>query len=137
MDFGTLRDLEQMGEYKPKYPNEERPKVLPLGYITDRTKSVIWNEEQVLASKNAERAYRAKRTRCENEAYNRFYDAVSEAIMEDLDVKGPTQAQVGVIFSRAYADGHSSGYYEVITHAQELVEFINDFLEKAKIKDSE
>lgn len=137
MDFSTLRDMEQMSEYKPKYPNEERPTVLPLGYITDRTKSVIWNEEQVLASKNAERAYRAKQTRCENEAYNRFYDAVSEAIMEDLDVKGPTQAQVGVIFSKAYEDGHGYGYCEVITFAETLVEFINNFLEKANEKDPE
>ena len=137
MDFSTLRDMEQMSEYKPKYPNEERPTVLPLGYITDRTKSVIWNEEQVEASKKAEKAYRAKRTRCENEAYDRFRSDLAESIMEDLNVKGPTQAQVSVIISKAYEDGHSYGYHEVITHAEELVELINDFLEKANEKDSE
>ena len=139
MDFGTMMDLEREGKYKTKYPEGERPVVLPLGHITDRTQTVIWNEEQVQASKRALIAYHAKRTKAQNKAYAIFRKDLVESIKEDLDINGKvlTNAQLGIIISKAYEDGHSDGYYQVIQEAEDLTSLIRDFLMTANTPDED
>lgn len=139
MDFSTMQDLEREGQYKTNYPQGERPAVLPLGYITDRTQSVIWNEEQVAASKRALSAYHAKRTKAENKGYALFRKDLVECIKEELSDGGrvPTNAQVDVIISKAYEDGHSYGYHSVIQEAEDLTNLIYEFQTAASVLDED
>lgn len=139
MEFCVMKDLEREGKYKTKYPEGERPTVLPLGYITDRTQSVIWNEEQVQASKRALSAYHAKRTKAENKAYALFRKDLVECIKEGLSEGGkvPTNAQVSIIISKAYEDGHSYGYYQVIQEAEDLSNLLYEYQTAASVLDED
>ena len=139
MDFGTMMDLEREGKYKTKYPEGERPVALPLGYVTDRTQTVIWNEEQVLASKRAVSAYQAKRTKAQNKAYTLFRKDLVDCIKDELCMGGkvPKNAQVDLIISKAYEDGHSDGYYRVIQEAEDLSNLIYSFLMAANTPDED
>jgi hypothetical protein len=66
-----------------------------------------------------------------------FYDLEEERIHTEYtqhcreavqDVLGPvTDKQFGILFSKAWEDGHSSGYYEVVQYLEDLVYFIREW----------
>jgi hypothetical protein len=51
MEFCEILTSITNEKYKAIEPTEPRPKTLSNGFVTDREKSVAWNEEQVLKSK--------------------------------------------------------------------------------------
>lgn len=44
---------------------------------------------------------------------------------------GPiTERQFGAFFDHAWSEGHSSGYYEIFSYTDTLIEFLTEFLKK-------
>lgn len=130
MEFLDVRSNEHYGVYTVKYPTDERPSVLPEGFITDRTKSVIWNEEQVDNSKKALKKWQNARKKAEQRTEDDFYTDLCEAIENAFtEAKmGVNDQQVELIYNRAYSEQHSCGYYAVIDEAEELTSLIMNFL---------
>lgn len=127
MDYTDVRENLKNGKYDGF--TETKPLVFPKGYVTDREKSVAWNEEQVEFSNGALVRWKGRRDDHNAKALNWFALDVVEAIIDDL---GCDNAQAQVIYAEAWQEGHSSGYHEVITFADSYCDLIRRFLEAGK-----
>lgn len=96
-------------------------------HIFNEKKSVKWNREEVArrnqAYKDALNAYYA----IQNEKDKEFQEDLILAIMNDTNFP---RTKAEMIFNKAYDRGHSAGYYEVISYAMEIADFVYDFIRK-------
>lgn len=96
-------------------------------YVFDENMSVKWNREEVArrnqAYKDALNAYYKDKTKAEEN----FRNDVVQAIMNDT---GFSYEKAEMIYDRAYNIGHGSGYYDVITYASDIADFVYDFIRK-------
>lgn len=121
MTFDELNVNIANGAYEPHYENP--PAALSLTHVEDETKSVIWNREFVRA-RNAKRALvQAQNRENENEVYRRFTEDLITAAMNEY---GMSRKEASVVASKAYEEGHSAGYGEVLSCAQDLCGFWED-----------
>ena len=96
-------------------------------HIFDENMSVKWNREEAArrnqAYEDALNAYYA----IQNEADKKFQKDLILAIMNDT---GFSYEKAEMIYSKAYDTGHSGGYYEVVSDAIEIADFVYDFIRK-------
>ena len=126
MEFFEIVDALSNEKYKAVEPTEPRPKTLSNGFVTDREKSVAWNEEQVLKSKADEKAWLDKRNQELVKAHELFRSDLIQAIMDDL---GCNLRQAIVVYSNAYESGRSDGLYQVLCDAENACAFIGEYID--------
>jgi len=126
MDKSKILDKIRNKDYESKlqYPIEKKVKD---GYIFDEDKSVKWNREEV-ERKNIEvdktiKAYK----KLSSMGAEDFQTDVVEYLVNSFDIKDNKQI-AEKIFSKAYEDGHSNGYYEVFSQATDIGSFVEDIL---------
>lgn len=106
-----------------KYPSGK----FSENHIFDEDKSVRWNREEVERQNNNRlaqiKAYRESEAQGEKD----FRDDVIQYLLENYRIN-KNQKIAERIFSKAYDDGHSGGYGEVLTHAEEIADLIEDVL---------
>ena len=56
---------------------------------------------------------------------NNFKEDLIEALVEDYNI---TYSMAGKVYEYAWEDGHSGGYYEVVTYAMKYAELVEDCL---------
>lgn len=116
---------------KKTYFNE---KLLPLDYITDENQSVVWNREQV-----ERHNIRVKELKRKLNKYNQVLDTMLiDAVIEDeiqlnpIIFDGIPKEVFLKIWSKAYQDGHSCGYQEVISYFRDEMDLFEDILKIMK-----
>jgi len=134
MDYNDVRENINNDMYTAKHTDDLRPQVLAKGFVTDREKSVAWNEDQVALSIKREKAWHTKRRNAENKARDAFRSDLIDSIMDDL---GCNQDQAAIIYSEAWEDGHSYGYHEVVSHADSLCTFVAGYVNAGKMGQSD
>lgn len=133
MDYNDVRENLQNGKYTAVYADEEYPQALPNGYVTDREKSVAWNEEQVEKSIRAQKRWSAKRREIYIKVRNEFCSDLESAIMDDLECN---RDQAYIIFDRACT--RSDDRYGHIEYAQSYADLIRRFVDaKGETHDAE
>ena len=116
------RNEEKYCVSKP-FPRKE-PNVID-GYITDENKSVKWNKEQVERNKQI---YNQKIQEYRDEE-NRIY----EMFVKDIEIEASlytdlNKQQIDLLLNKAWEEGHSEGYLEVINIMEELLTLVTDVL---------
>lgn len=104
---------------------------LPNGWITDENQSVKWNREQVeLNNQNYQKAVAELNTK-KNKARNE--------IMEDIYIKIQDEVGYGIsknsaikIWSYAYEEGHSSGWVNIKSYLDDIIDLISGILDEQK-----
>ena len=127
MDYTDVRENLESGKYTAVYADEAYPLALPKGYVTDREKSVAWNEEQVELSGRAQKKWSAKRRELDATASNLFNNDLESAIMDDISCN---RDQAWIIFDRAH--DRSDDRRERIDYAESYADMIRRFLEAGK-----
>lgn len=122
--FEDVQDMEHKGEFKNKVPCLTVT-LLKDGYIFDEEQSVKWNREQVEAHNTDIKRQKDDYSSGEMKAHAFFADCLKAAITHET---GLTLEKAEVIYQKAYADGHSGGYQNVIAYASELCDFVSDIL---------
>ena len=127
MEFCEMMNFITNEKYKAIEPDEPRPKTLSNGFITDREKSVAWNEEQVELSIKSRKAWAVKNREIEATASNLFRNDIESAIMDDVGCNND-QAQ---IISEA-ASERSTSRYSRIEYSESYADLFRRFLEAGK-----
>lgn len=118
--YDALRD----GLYKSNVPYPSHGKYAE-NHIFDENMSVKWNREEVARRNQAYKDALTEYNKGKQEAYEKFREDLIQAIMNDT---GFSYGKAEMIYSKAYDRG--SGYYEVITYASEIADFVYDFIRK-------
>lgn len=126
LSYDDIYDAVRGGHYKSNVPY---PKYEKYGenHIFDENMSVKWNCEEVVRRNQAYKDALKEYYKGEQEANKKFREDLIQAIMNDT---GFSYEKAEMIFGRAYDRGHSSGYYEVVSYASEIADFIYDFIRK-------
>lgn len=119
----TTEEIVEMFQKESEIPRPARP--LKNGTILDKTKSVLWNEEQVAISREKYKEEMKEYHRKRSEVYEKARQEAYLYIQENLD-KEYSLEKCSILFSRAYSNGHAYGYNEVMSHVDDLIDFIND-----------
>jgi hypothetical protein len=117
MDFEKYKisfDLKR--PVKPKLPAN----MLDIQALQEYTKAVEIYNKEIELYKDKEKEYYKKRTEILEEFKN---DLAIENHVNNL----PKEIQ-DKIFSKAYADGHASGYHDIAWHYEELADFTLDII---------
>lgn len=93
--------------------------------VIDENKSVKWNrEESARRIEKSELEIKELKLKISNEK-----QLINEDIYSYLEEEyGFNQKTIQLVFSKAYEDGHSSGYEEIISYAVDYAEFVSDIL---------
>lgn len=120
--FATIKESEQgYNRYNVECKRPER--TLSNDYIIDEEKSVKWNREQVaLHNKAIKEAWKEHR-KASFQGWVNFCSDLKEAISNEY---GFSEDQVDCIMEQL----GSEGLYEVANKAQELCDFLTDFLSR-------
>ena len=126
LSYQDIYDALEEGYYNA---NAQKPKFerYAENHIFDENMSVKWNREEAVrrnqAYKDALNAYYA----IQNEKDKEFQEDLVSAIM---NYTGFSYEKAEMIYSKAYDRGHSNGYYEVLNYAEEIADFVYDFIRK-------
>ena len=116
-----IKELRDFRFYRTEYLDEN--------YVFDEDESVKWNREQVELHNQGEKE---RKLRSEEE-YEKLEEMVKREIFEEapycFEKFGIKDEQLDIIYGKAYADGHSGGYYEVYHRFLEECEMISNILE--------
>lgn len=122
----TMEEVKQKlndGEYKttcvPKFRR------YPVGYIFDENQSVVWNRKEV---ERCNEEYRREQENIRKEFAAKsvaFEEDVISSLQSDYNF---SKARSVLIYREAYDRGHANGYYEVISQAEILAEFVEKIL---------
>lgn len=123
MDFETIYQHINSGMYQAKY--EPLPKKLPPGHIEDTNKSVRWNQEFV-QQKAQERINIEKHNQTVSQAAQKLFS--EHLILAIQDACPASKRQAHLLYEKAWEDGHSYGYTEVVNHACELSSLFKDLM---------
>lgn len=126
LSYDDIYDAVRNEYYKSKVPYPKREKYAE-NHIFDENMSVKWNREEVARRNQAYKNALTEYYKGEQEANKKFREDLIQAIMNDT---GFSYEKAEMIYGRAYDRGHSSGYYDVITYASEIADFIYDFIRK-------
>lgn len=121
MDFEKYKiSVDLKTPVKPKLPAN----TLDIQALQEYTKAVELYNKEIELYKDKEKEYYKKRKEILEEFKN---DLAVEYCVDDL----PKEIQ-DKIFSKAYEDGHASGYYDIAWHYEELAEFTLDIIKFLK-----
>jgi len=111
----TTKQFENMLEY---------PKMVTIreGHVFDEDKSVKWNREQFESLKATERAERDAWQREERRMEQSFTDMLTKAIMTELTI---CEAAAKSVANKAWEEGHSSGYSNILHYADDYVDLLS------------
>lgn len=125
----TIDDV--MEKVNAEYYRDDVQRKKPLfkeGHVFDENESVVWNREKVEIENTFIKAINLGIIKNSNTGQKRFEDDLSQAIVNGTALN---LTQAGFIYSKAWEEGHSDGYYSVVQEADELMDLIND-IEKTK-----
>jgi flagellar biosynthesis/type III secretory pathway protein FliH len=128
MDFNTIKIKISQEVYNVQYPYPRESKLLD-GYVFDENKTV--KENRLMVEKYNEDIDTKKRaySKEEDRLSKQFENDVVEAIVSEGEFsKEAAQA----IYNRAYEEGHSAGYEEVVNIADDLMQFVQEVILKNK-----
>ena len=121
MDFEKYKiSFELKKPVKPKLPDN----MLDIQALQEYTKAVETYNKEIELYKDKEKEYYKKRKEALEEFKN---DLAFEYCVDNL----PKEIQ-DKIFSKAYEDGHASGYHDIAWHYEELAEFTLDVIKFLK-----
>lgn len=123
MTFYDIRTRLNEGVYNPAYVAV--PEGVSPNHIFDENQTVKWNREKAASVNAARKAAIAMNRDLEGAASNLFQCDLVGALQCEYVF---TLSRATKIYNRAYESGHSSGYYEVLSKAEDLAEFVNDIL---------
>lgn len=125
MDFKDIKESVQCGEYTLDMSRmASPPRVLPEGFITDRNKSVVWNEETVKASKQALKNYEANIKRKRSFLDKEFIQDLTVAVKEKCVFPLNDEQYMYVPLRALYlADGDKE---DTVDKTESLVQFLNN-----------
>lgn len=110
----------QLHDYKKNHP------MLCKGTILDYDKSVNWNRDEVaqrnLVIQSQLSAYRYRLSEETCKVIGVFLDYIKDEYQFSEDL-------AKLIYGKAYEDGHSAGYYEVLHYINEYSEFAQKCIE--------
>lgn len=129
MTYDEMMENIKNEKYKPVH--EEVPPILKVGYVFDREMSVAWNEQQVLDNNKVSQAISMRNWEAYSNASKLFMNDLMQYIKDDCVVP-LNDLQADAMAGKAYSEGHSGGYYEVLNEAQELIAFVEDFVKLGK-----
>ena len=109
-------------------PDENPMHKLSVGHITDPSKSVNWNVEQVETHNSLVVAHRKERDEKADGLHKKFMQDLADYVGCGLR-QGTNEKQRELIVDQAYERGHSAGYHEVLSEASDLVYLFNQFLD--------
>jgi TPR repeat protein len=124
MDFQEIKDRVNSGAYETKISYNTSAR-LAEDAVIDENQTVVWNRRMVKEHNDKIIMYHKEYQADQNRLANQFSIDLISAIAEDLSIT-PEKAQH--IYSKAYADGHSDGYYNVVIHAEELCDMVSQIL---------
>lgn len=126
MTIHDIRDRLHRGDYTPvRLPI---PAVPGKGQWPDKSKSVEWNEQEILRLSEAAKTAKIENLKRRNEAEQKFQTDCETCIQDELHC---TKPQAAIVYQKAYDDGHSNGLNEVLTEIESEIEFLSDYLSKA------
>lgn len=99
---------------------------------SDEAKLVSKNFEKVMVNKDSVKAYRATVQEWENKAKDLWYEDLIEAFKADYPIFKERLSVFNLIYSEAYARGHSSGYDEVANYFESYANFAEDIAKAMK-----
>lgn len=115
--------------YRPDRKKFPYPKI---GTVLDEDKSVKWNREEVDRLRAAHDEEVKRLQRHYNEVAREYEKEIKQSLAEEYDLN---EAEVDVIWGKAWEDGHDCGIRNVISHFYDLASFYED-LKKAHKKRS-
>jgi hypothetical protein len=124
MCFDNVYEMISNGDFENKmeYPKSSSYRD---NHVFDENQTVKWNKEKVISENEK---LKQRKMDYHNESYrlsNYFHECVVKAIIEDTKLQ---QDKAEIIFTKAYDDGHSEGYRNVVSEACDLCDFIYEVM---------
>lgn len=98
-------------------------------HVFDEDKSVRWNREKAIEINSMYEEEVVELNKRKNAERDRIHDLIYLRIMDDVG-HGLTKESAKAIWNKAWEDGHSYGFREVVIHAEQLIDLISSILEK-------
>lgn len=99
-----------------------------IWHVFDENESDVWNREKLELENKFIKEVNLEIIKNKNKGQKVFEDDLNQAIVNETSLN---LKQAGFIYSKAWEEGHSEGYYSVIQHAVELMELFNN-IERTK-----
>lgn len=125
LDYTGIKQLIENHKFENKYNYPEMDETTMEGYITDESKSVKWNKEQVVHNKNKVKLYRITYKNEETRIYEEFKNIIISYIINFYNYN---LEQANYIFLQGWYEKHSEGYLAVLDYVQNLLNFTQKFL---------
>lgn len=116
---------------KPDRMKFPYPKV---GAVLDREKSVRWNEEEVERQRTAYGEEVKRLNKVYNETSKGYENEIKQLLADEYDI---SVEEAGLIWAKAYEDGHSYGVIEVYNHFIDFAELYKELRNVKKKKTKE
>lgn len=128
MDARTIRGKINNNEYRSKieYPKEKK---LNENHIFDENQTVKWNRDEVNRYNESIDKQLQEYDNSEHSGNNNFQEDVIAYLIEEY---GFNKEMASKVFYKAYEDGHSCGYSEVLTYAMDYGEFVDEVIKLKK-----
>ena len=130
LDVGFYLDNLEMFDkgYSFKPDETEFPKVR-AGQVIDEEKSVRWNREEVERRINARKEEEKRLQQHYYEVRNSYLDDIKKALMRDYRRSITSDKEFSILWAKAYENGHSCGYREVVNYFEEYADMYTELLE--------
>lgn len=116
----------QNGDYNAPESTAPKLKKLQDTHIEDENKSVKWNKEFVQQNNEAYTQRIVAERKARNEGIQRLEIDLVQAIANEYDV---LREEADVIYSYAYREHHSSGFHDVVSAVDEVVDLVRKIKE--------
>ena len=134
LNFDEIRTRINNREYENKKPYK-RGKIAEKNILTPI--NPVYDEKLTIDElRKKTKEYNAEIDKIQDEyskenmrIYASFKNDVENVIIKK-SLNKLNKEQAKVIFSKAYADMHSGGYYEVVNYAEELLDFVETIIDK-------
>lgn len=134
-DFSTVRDNVRSGLFKNQLPYPKGTSYKPDHIFTEHEdKPVTWHREEVKRLNDELRSKKDEYRDEDNRLQDEYRSQLIAAIIDDIGISGHPNADAiaSKVYYKAWEDGHSAGYEEVISHASELSDMVSDIIDLVK-----
>lgn len=139
MDYDTIckeikrvRDFETSKTLDIRRYKEDSP-LYPANHVFDENQSVKWNRERVLALNTLTKDILASMRKEIADLYSHLDNMLVQYICDEY---GFSQSVALLIFGRSFEEGHSGGYFEVLSCVQSNADFARSVI-SASCEDEE
>lgn len=108
---------------------KERIKRVKEDHVFDEDKSVKWNREKAKEHNENVKAIDDANRKASRDMENQFASDLTNVLKEEYSFTNEVAKKV---FYKAWQDGHSSGYYSVVSEAEDIAEFVSEIMELNK-----